>query len=202
MSRLDKIFKPNLNENIFNTPQMGGILNSKGTAGYISNTKQQDDEYTLSVRKDEFFPITTPVGSENDKLFTSIVNKGIDSHLEGFTKSIFQVQDGSLGKRRVFNFHKSELPILLRRLEEIGSEEALQWKNDIENYDNNINEIKVLQENSNWFEQELGYLKDNQTFTRAELRDILETLYKNVDIVGQYRIMYLLQLFGMDEDFR
>lgn len=59
-----------------------------------------------------------------------------------------------------------------------------------------------LNEDKSWFEEELGYLKNNQTFTRVELRDILETLYKNVDISGQYRIMNLLELFGMDENFR
>lgn len=185
LGRLDKTFKPKLNEN---------------------------------VDGNEYFPITTPIGSQDDKLFVSIVNQGIDSHLEGFTKSKFTVQDSSLGKRRVFNFHKSEVPILLRRLEELGTEEALMWKDDIENYDNNVNEIAAANisnvsdnvgesnesvgKNKNWFEDELGYLKNNETFTRVELRDILETLYKNVDVSGQYRIMYLLELFGMDEDFK
>jgi hypothetical protein len=65
-----------------------------------------------------------------------------------------------------------------------------------------LNEIGSLQEKSNWFESELGDLKNNQTFTREELKRILDVLYKNVDVTGQYRIMYLLQLFGMDEDFR
>jgi hypothetical protein len=97
MSRLDKTFKPKLNEGVGN---------------------------------DEYLPITTPLGSQDDKLFTSVVNQGIDSHLEGFTQSKFDVQ----GNRRVFNFHKSEIPILLRRLEEVGTEEALMWKDDIENY--------------------------------------------------------------------
>jgi hypothetical protein len=96
----------------------------------------------INESTDEYFPITTPIGSEDDKLFVGIVNQGIDSSLEGFTKSDFTVKDTSLGKRRVFNFHTSELPILLRRLEELGTEEALQWKDDIENYDNNINELQ------------------------------------------------------------
>lgn len=65
-----------------------------------------------------------------------------------------------------------------------------------------INEMDVSNENNNWFEQELGYLKNNETFNRVELRDILETIYKNVDISGQNRIMNILELFGMDEDFR
>ena len=109
MSRLDKTFKPKLNE-----------------------------EFDQPVN--DFFPITTPIGSEDDKLFVEIVNQGIDSHLEGFTKSKFSVENTSIGKRRKFDFHKSELPILLRRLEELGTEDAFRWKTDIENYDNNINE--------------------------------------------------------------
>lgn len=56
--------------------------------------------------------------------------------------------------------------------------------------------------NVNWFEEELGYLKDNQTFTREDVRDILETLYKNVDMSGRYRVFDILRLFGMDENFK
>lgn len=90
---------------------------------------------------DEFFEITAPVNSEDEQLFINVVNQGIDSHLEGFTKSKFDVRQGSLGARRVFNFHKSELPLLLRRLRELGTEEADLWADDIENYDVNINEM-------------------------------------------------------------
>jgi hypothetical protein len=46
----------------------------------------------------------------------------------------FEIKNSSLGNRRIFNFHRSELPILLRRLEEIGTPEAQQWKEDIEHY--------------------------------------------------------------------
>ena len=104
MSRLDKTFKPKLNE---------------------------------EIDTNNYFPITTPIGSEDDKLFVGIVNQGIDSHLEGFTKSKFEMNGAG---KRVFNFDKSELPILLRRLEELGTEEALRWKDDIENYDANMSE--------------------------------------------------------------
>ena len=82
----------------------------------------------------EFLPITTPIGSPDDKLFTDVVSQGIDSHLEGFTKSKFEIKNSSLGNRKIFNFHKSEIPILIRRLEEIGTEEAQQWARDIEEY--------------------------------------------------------------------
>lgn len=40
-----------LGENIHNTAQMGGVLNSKGTAGYNPDTSKQDAEYAASVRK-------------------------------------------------------------------------------------------------------------------------------------------------------
>jgi hypothetical protein len=93
----------------------------------------QDKQIEQEKNKD-YLPITAPAGSPDDKLFTQVVNQGIDSHLEGFTKSKFEIKNSSLGNRRVFNFHRSEIPILLRRLEEIGTPEALQWKEDIEQY--------------------------------------------------------------------
>lgn len=117
MGRVDETFKPSLNENEWEE---------------ISVTEQQDDN---------FLPISTPVGSLDDKLFTEIVKQGIDSSLEGFTKSKFEIKTGSLGNRKLFNFHKTEIPILLRRLDELGTEEAQQWKEDIENYEKNIGEI-------------------------------------------------------------
>lgn len=91
---------------------------------------------------EQFFPVSTPVGSEDDALFIEIINQGIDSSLEGFTKSNFEVKPGSLGNRRIFNFHKDELPILLRRLGEIGTPEAQQWIEDIQNQENNIQELE------------------------------------------------------------
>lgn len=115
MGKLDGTFKQKLNEEII--------------------PEEQLQENT------EFLPITTPVGSPDDKLFTDVVNQGIDSHLEGFTKSKFEIKNASTGNRKVFNFHKSEIPILIRRLEEIGTEEAYQWARDIEDYDKNIQEI-------------------------------------------------------------
>lgn len=123
MGKVDSSFKPKLNETYGTADPLGA-----NKAKHIQENNQTD----------EFFPITTPLGSEDDKLFVSIVNQGIDSHLEGFTKSKFSQQGG----RRIFNFHVSELPILLRRLEELGTEEALSWKDDIENYeDDSVNEI-------------------------------------------------------------
>lgn len=107
MSRVDKSFKPKLNE-----------------------WTEENQNETPTEQPEQFFPITTPLGSEDSKLFAKAINVGIDSHLEGFTKSKFSKK----GNRLVLNFAMSELPILLRRLEEIGTPESISWKEDIETY--------------------------------------------------------------------
>ena len=61
------------------------------------------------------------------------VNQGIDSHLEGFTRSTFQ-PDG------ICSIHPEEMTILLRRLSESENEEAQQLRTDIL-YTLNIEEI-------------------------------------------------------------
>ncbi len=61
-------------------------------------------------------------------MFVKVVNQGIDSHLEAFTKSKFQ----DSGTRLTLEFADSELPILVRRLRELGTAQAVQWANDIE----------------------------------------------------------------------
>lgn len=85
----------------------------------------------------DYFPIT--VKNQKDfEIFKNVVNKGIDSHLEGFTKSKFKTTENSLGKAFLFNFHMSELPILLRRLEYLsdltGDEEYYDWLQVILDY--------------------------------------------------------------------
>ena len=72
--------------------------------------------------------ITCRLGMTDSKLFTDIVNQGIDSHLEAFTASKFSQRDGRL----VLDFDLVELPILVRRLEELEDNEAAQsWASDI-----------------------------------------------------------------------
>jgi hypothetical protein len=87
-----------------------------------------------SVQNDDFFEITTPIHSKDFNLFQEIVNKGIDSHLESFVKSKFEKN----GNRFIFNFHKLEVDILLRRLQEMweASEDdnIYNWIEDIKNY--------------------------------------------------------------------
>jgi hypothetical protein len=63
-----------------------------------------------------------------------VVNMGIDSHLEAFTRSEF-LTDKQHASRYVFNFHRSELPILTRRLRELGEKHGDEYEdlaNDIE----------------------------------------------------------------------
>jgi len=69
--------------------------------------------------------------SDDFKLFTAVINQGIDSHLEGFTKSKFEINKDE--KRLFMDFHKTEIHILLRRLRAMGSEHADMWADDIEN---------------------------------------------------------------------
>jgi hypothetical protein len=53
-----------------------------------------------------------------------VVNRGIDSKLEGFTKSTFGWNDSSGVQRLECEIHPNEMTILLRRLLEDETEEA------------------------------------------------------------------------------
>jgi len=55
----------------------------------------------------------------------TVVNQGIDSHLEGFTKSVF---DSSTGNCTIA---PDEMKVLLRRLYEEGSEDSWSLRTDI-----------------------------------------------------------------------
>lgn len=69
----------------------------------------------------DFFPIETPYNSEDYKMMKAVVNKGIDSHLKGFTKSEFK-KSPNWNNKFLWNIHTSEMPILYRRLEELYNE--------------------------------------------------------------------------------
>lgn len=107
------------------------FLNEESNKGYIEYSEAPN--HTTDVQN--FIVITTPIGSQDFELFREVVNKGIDSHLEAFTKSVFKQE----GNRYHFKFHKSEKEILLRRLQEMAdateNEEIERWISDIENYD-------------------------------------------------------------------
>lgn len=99
-----------------------------------------------TFKNKDFISIGTPYGSDDFKLFQSIVNIGIDSHLEGFTQSQFFFDCG----KYYFHFHKSEKSILLRRLNEYRLNAAIesdfdtvnQWIDDITDYDKIITVLK------------------------------------------------------------
>lgn len=93
----------------------------------------QDKQIEQEKNRD-YLPITAPVGSPDDQLFSEIIKQTTDANLEGFTKSKFEIKNALDGNRKIFNFHREEVPILLRRLEELGTPEALKWKEDIEKY--------------------------------------------------------------------
>mgnify|MGYP003146791267 CR=1 FL=1 len=68
--------------------------------------------------------------SDDYQIFKSVIDQGIDSRLEAFTKSKFEIKKEYLVSRLYMEFDESEIQILLRRLEEL-EEKA---------YENRINE--------------------------------------------------------------
>lgn len=79
--------------------------------------------------------ITVPLCTSDYELFRSVIEQGIDSHLEGFTESSFEEKMVDGQPRLVMSFVGKDIPILIRRLEELGedgNEEAEGWANDIQ----------------------------------------------------------------------
>ena len=76
--------------------------------------------------------ITVPLGSPDHKLFIDIIHQGIDAHLEGFTESKFDYKHIDGQPRLVMDFKGKDLPILIRRLEELRDRSADSWASDIE----------------------------------------------------------------------
>lgn len=81
------------------------------------------------MSKSNFTKINLCTRSNDSKLFKSIIDQGIDAHLEAFTKSEFKIEHNRL----VLNFHNSEIPILVRRLGEMQNSSATKWVNSIQN---------------------------------------------------------------------
>lgn len=92
-----------------------------------------------TFKHSDYISIGTPVNSPDYSLFKGIVDQGIDSHLEAFTKSQFFFDCGKFH----FHFHKSEKSILLRRLTEVMNNTVYddtwvqcdRWIEDIKDYD-------------------------------------------------------------------
>lgn len=85
----------------------------------------------------DFFPIETPYSSKDYEIMKSVVNVGIDSSLEAFTKSEFK-KSPHFNDKFLWNIHTSELPILYRRLEE------LYEKTGDDDYQSLSDEIKTI----------------------------------------------------------
>lgn len=107
------------------TPLFENMLNPNTEP---QNTKSESDNFLM---------ISTHIGGGDFRMFKDVINQGIDSHLEGFVKSTF-LKDGD---RYELNFHNSELPILIRRLRDMGTDEAESWADDIENHEPDVEEI-------------------------------------------------------------
>ena len=121
--------KAGLNKSI----KSSGGRNALG--GKIETHESTANDDFVFFGNNNFLEITIPIPSKDFELFEEIINKGIDSHLEGFVKSDFSKN----GNRAFFKFHKSEIDILLRRLQEMweasdGDDQIYQWIEDIKNY--------------------------------------------------------------------
>ncbi|MDA3779921.1 MAG: hypothetical protein PF487_06840 [Bacteroidales bacterium] len=61
-----------MSENIHNTPQMGGITNSKGIAGYNPDTSKMDKDYANSVNNSNLNSVKHNIGNS---IFNTIENQ-------------------------------------------------------------------------------------------------------------------------------
>ena len=86
-----------------------------------------DDEKTWPIREDDMLDISCCIGTEDARSFARIINQGIDARLEAFVDSQFRREGGRL----YLDFDDSEIPILLRRLAEDGTDDADRWESDI-----------------------------------------------------------------------
>lgn len=88
------------------------------------------NDFITSGKSTKPVNISVFVGSSDFDLFRSVIEQGIDSHLQAFVSSYFHIQSSRLE----MNFSIEELPILVRRLDELGdsgNESAMDWSNDI-----------------------------------------------------------------------
>ena len=76
--------------------------------------------------------ISVPYASDDYTMFKLAIDQGIDSHLEGFTKSTFKLESGSFGARLEIDLDRDEIPTMVRRLREQYSDIADSWADDIE----------------------------------------------------------------------
>ena len=80
----------------------------------------------------ETLNISAMCWTEDGKLFSRVIKKGIDSRLEAFTKSRFYTENNRL----YMEIHPDEVQLLMRRLsedEETSCDFSEQWIEDILN---------------------------------------------------------------------
>lgn len=96
-----------------------GFEGSKFVSCVVDVSNYLIPQTSMPAPHPDFLEIEVRAGSDDYFMFQYIVNQGIDSHLEGFTLSEFGYRYyESVGLRAFFHFHKSEIPILVRRMEE------------------------------------------------------------------------------------
>lgn len=125
------------------------------------------------IAQSDFFPISIPFSNHRDiKLFTDIINQGIDSHLEAFTRTRVNPTAGAAGESRmVFEFYRSELPILVRRLREYAERHMTNWGEE-DNIDSENAErwADDISEQDDYYE-----LPPGSEYVPAELMDLPDT---------------------------
>ena len=119
----NKLNNNKMKENIFNTAQMGGVTNSKGTAGYINNTSQQDADYAKSIRSRLTIGDEVIANGENgDMLFAGTVNYingntvGIidnDGEVKEFARNIIS-KVGSVNENKLRSIIREEIKKILK----------------------------------------------------------------------------------------
>lgn len=86
--------------------------------------------------------ITVPLITEDYSMFKSIIEQGIDAHLEAFTESMFEEKYIDGQPRLIMDFQGKDVAILVRRLKEYGTEDAELWAQDIEDNDEDMQETQ------------------------------------------------------------
>ena len=95
---------------------------------WVSFTFGTTPEEVIKERVQKQTPSGYPMQIKSKEEWSTIanaVNQGIDSHLEGFTRSKFDSKTGAI------NIHPEEMTVLLRRLFEDGSDSAWGLRSDI-----------------------------------------------------------------------
>jgi hypothetical protein len=117
----------------------------KSFVAYENEIKEDSFDKRPAVDSN-FIEIETPIGGFDYKLFKKIVDAGIDSHLNAFTKSKFGNRNYDSKQVAFFNFHIDEKPILIQRLEDLYNNEFKDqriydvindWIDSINSYDGN-----------------------------------------------------------------